>query len=211
MDTQGINTAGWRGSRDLWLDTALAALVDGGVDAVKIQPLAERLRLSRTSFYWFFKDRKALLSALLDEWDSKNTEGLVSAARAYAESPAEAVLNVISIFHDTEIFDSRLDFAVRSWALQDSKIMVRVNETDDRRLTALREMLERFGFPPDEADVRARNMYLVQIGYISMQVRESDDTRMRRVPAYVKVFTGGPATDKELARFYARHGYMPQS
>ena len=54
MDAETENTAGWRGSRALWLDAARQVFVETGVDAVKIQPLAERLALSRTSFYWFF-------------------------------------------------------------------------------------------------------------------------------------------------------------
>ena len=62
-------TSGWRGSREVWLQAAQAALIASGVDAVKIQPLANGLQLSRTSFYWFFRDRKALLDALLEEWD----------------------------------------------------------------------------------------------------------------------------------------------
>ena len=55
---------GWRGSREGWLEAAYDTLVREGVEAVKILPLAERLGLSRTSFYWFFKDRDALLAAL---------------------------------------------------------------------------------------------------------------------------------------------------
>ena len=46
--------SGWRGSREGWLEAACEALIAGGVEAVKILPLAKKLGLSRTSFYWFF-------------------------------------------------------------------------------------------------------------------------------------------------------------
>jgi len=204
-----MRVSGWRGSRAIWLEAALEALVEGGVDAVRIQPLAARLKLSRTSFYWFFKDRQALLSALVDEWNAKNTGGLVSMADAYAETPSEALLNVISAFLDDQLFDPRLDFAVRGWALQSAEIMAYVNDADAHRLAALRRMLERHGYDPHDADVRARTIYLVQIGYISMQVRESLATRMKRIPNYVKIYTGRAPSERELARFFARHGYDP--
>ena len=84
-------TTGWRGSRELWLDAACDALLEGGVDAVKIQPLAARLALSRTSFYWFFRDRTELLDALLERWDARNTASLVAGCEAYAETLTEAV------------------------------------------------------------------------------------------------------------------------
>lgn len=197
-------TSGWRGSREVWLAAAKEALLETGLDAVKIQPLASRLNLSRTSFYWFFKDRQALLDALLEEWEAKNTGAFREACGAYAETISEGVLNLIAVFHDDALFEPRLDFAVRGWAHQSDIVMERVNEADDRRLAAIRGMFERFSFPHDEADVRARTVYLTQIGYISMQVQESAVTRMARVPEYVKTFCGITPTANELARFHSR-------
>lgn len=203
-------TSGWRGSREVWLAAAKQAFLDTGLDAVKIQPLANRLNLSRTSFYWFFKDRSALLDALLEEWEAKNTGAFLDACGAYAETISEAVLNLIVVFHDEALFEPQLDFAVRGWAHQSDTVMMRVNAADDRRLAAIREMFERFGFTPDDADVRARTVYLTQIGYISMQVQESVAARMARVPGYVKTFCGRAPTTSELARFHARLKFEPR-
>lgn len=206
-DPEPEKTTGWRGSRELWLDAAKQALVETGLDAVKIQPLATRLNIARTSFYWFFKDRNALLAALLEDWEQKNTGAFVEACGAYAETIAEAVLNLIAVFNDEALFEPRLDFAVRGWAHRSDDVAARVNATDERRLGAIREMFARFGFAPEDADVRARTVYLTQIGYISMQVQESRAIRMARVPAYVTTFCGERPTERELARFHARLGY----
>ena len=202
---EDTRTTGWRGSREGWLEAAKEAFLENGIDAVKIQPLASRLGLSRTSFYWFFKDRAAILEALLETWDAANTEALVTACNEYAESIAEAVLNVIGVFLDEERFEPRFDFAIRGWAHQFDPVMARVAAADERRLAAITAMFERFGVDKREADVRARTVYLVQIGYISMQVNETLATRMSRIPAYVKTFSGKAPTERELARFYARH------
>lgn len=211
-DIQGedTKTSGWRGSRELWLKAAKQAFLDTGLDAVKIQPLASSLSISRTSFYWFFKDRNALLDALLEEWEAKNTGAFVDACEAYAETPAEAVLNLIGVFLDENLFEPRLDFAIRGWAHQSDPVMTRVNDADERRLAAIRALFGRFGYSADEADTRARTVYLTQIGYISMQVRETMQTRMTRVPRYVEIFSGHTPTTSELARFHAQHGYVPQ-
>ena len=197
---------GWRGSADLWLDAALEALLEAGVEAVKIQPLAKKLGLSRTSFYWFFKDREALLAALVARWREKNTGAILRQTGAYAETLAEAMLNVIDCWLDPALFDSRLEFALRSWALQSPDILREVQEADRLRLEALTGLFTRFGISGTEADVRARTVYLTQTGYISMQTREDLATRMHRIPAYVTIFTGQPPNQRELARFHARHG-----
>ncbi|QFT92875.1 Transcriptional regulator, TetR family [Roseovarius sp. THAF9] len=202
-------TSGWRGSRELWLAAAKQALVETGLDAVKIQLLATRLNIARTSFYWFFKDRQALLDALLEHWDAKNTGAFLDAADAYAETITEAILNLIVVFHDDTLFEPQLDFAIRSWAHQSDAVMSRVNSADDARLQAIRRIFERFCYDPPEADVRARTVYLTQIGYISMQVQEEPSVRVMRVPGYVKTFCGENPTTNELDRFYARLGVPP--
>lgn len=202
--------SGWRGSPELWLEAAYEALLDGGVDSVKILPLASRLGLSRTSFYWFFKDREELLAALLSRWREKNTGNLIRRSQAYADTIAEAVLNIFDCWFDRSIFDSRHEFAVRSWALRSPDILEEVQATDQLRLQALSAMFARFGYPPGMADVRARSLYLVQIGYIAMQTREDIALRFTRIADYVEIFTGEPPARRDLDRFFARHAEPSQ-
>lgn len=204
MDETSSDT-GWRGSIDGWLEAAYDALLEGGVDAVKILPLAKKLKLSRTSFYWFFRDREELLSALIARWRDKNTGNLVRRAEAYAESIAEATLNVFDCWLDTALFDAKFEFAIRSWALQSEEILGEVQAADNARLEALGRMFERFGHEPVAADVRARTLYLVQIGYISMQTEEDLELRLKRIPEYVAIFTGTVPEQREIDRFRSRH------
>ncbi|MCU0790937.1 MAG: TetR/AcrR family transcriptional regulator [Nitratireductor sp.] len=204
---QIANETGWRGSPELWLGAAYDALLEGGIDAVKIMPLAKRLGLSRTSFYWFFADREELLDALVARWREKNTGNLVSRTEAYAETIAEAMLNVFDCWVDPELFDSQFEFAVRGWALQSSALLAEVQAADQQRMEAITRMLVRFGHDPAKADVRARTIYLTQIGYISMQTREDLSVRMPRMADYVEIFTGQMPEQRELDRFFARHGY----
>ncbi|KAA1237744.1 TetR/AcrR family transcriptional regulator [Agrobacterium tumefaciens] len=206
-----MNETGWRGSQEGWLETAYQALLESGVDSVKILPLAKKLNLSRTSFYWFFKDREELLAALVARWREKNTGNIVRQSEAYAETLAEAMLNVFDCWLDSSLFDSRFEFAVRSWALQSDEILAEVRKADEMRMAALSRMFVRFGHNENTADVRARTTYLVQIGYISMQPEEDVSVRMQRIPDYIAIYTGEAPQQRELDRFYARHGYRPGS
>lgn len=207
---QASNESGWRGSPEVWLQAAYDALLESGVEAVKILALAKRLRLSRTSFYWFFKDREELLGALIARWRDKNTGNLVKRTEAYAESLGEAMLNVFDCWLDSDLFDSRFEFAVRSWALQSPDILAQVRQADQARIEALTRMFMRFGLSETNADVRARTTYLVQIGYISMQSQEELAVRMKRIPDYIAIYTGEMPQQRELDRFFARHRYKPE-
>jgi len=204
MNDENQDDKGWRGSREVWLDAAYDALIESGVEAVKIQPLGKRLNLSRTSFYWFFKDRQQLLDALLERWDQSTTGRLLAATTEFAATETEAMLNVISTFLGETSFDSRLELAVRAWAQQDASVLDRVQEADARRLDGLVAMLKAWGHDADDADVRARTIYLVQVGYISMRTEETLEERLKRFPNYVEIYTGKRPPQIEMARFEAR-------
>ncbi|MBD3894893.1 TetR/AcrR family transcriptional regulator [Halomonas sp. ML-15] len=203
------STTSAKGSKDVWLDAAFDMLLESGVDSVRILPLAKRLKLSRTSFYWFFKDREALLDALIARWREKNTQGLVRQTEAYAETIAEAMLNVFDCWLNPRLFDSPLEFAMRSWALQSAPVVSEIEAADATRIDALSRMFERYGYAPLAANVRGRTIYLTQIGYISMKTQEPLEVRMQRIPAYVEIFTGQRPEPRELKRFHARHGFSP--
>ncbi len=198
---------GWRGSADIWLQAAYENLIESGVDAVRIQPLAKQLKLSRTSFYWFFKDREELLHALLEQWKEKNTGNLINQAGRYGESIVESVLNVFDCWLDPNLFDTHFEFAVRSWALQSADVTKLISLADESRLSALKEMFMRFDYDEQASDVRARTIYLTQIGYISMKTQEDLSVRMKRIPEYVRIFTGQSPEQSDLARFYSRHDF----
>ncbi len=196
---------GWRGTPDLWLDAAYQLLVEGGVEAVKVMPLAERLGLSRTSFYWHFPDREALLAGLVDRWKAKNTGNLVARCEAPAATITEAMLNLFDCWYDDALFDSRLEFAMRTWSLTDPSVAAAMNEADAVRVAAITALFRRFGYSEAEADTRARTLYLTQVGYIAVRSEESLEVRLGRNPAYVLTFCGVAPTAAEVAAFNARH------
>ena len=204
--------SGWRGSAAGWLEAAYDALKESGVDAVRVMPLAKRLNLSRTSFYGHFSDRNDLLDALITQWQTKNTGNLVKRTEDYAETITEAILNLFDLWLLPELFDSRLEFAMRNWAHADTDLTPMLEEADRVRIEAFTAMFERFGYEHASADVRANTMYLTQIGYISIvkdRPSEPLGPRLQRMPHYIEIFTGKAVSDAEFARFRARHPLGP--
>lgn len=204
MET-GASERGWRGSADVWLDAAYQVLIESGVGQVKVMTLAERLGLSRTSFYWHFADREALLAGLIARWKGRNTGNLVARCEAPAASTTEAILNVFDCWIDPALFDSALEFAMRTWALTDPALAATLAAEDAVRIAALASLFRRFGYDQDEADIRAHTVYLTQVGYIAMRATESVERRIARIPAYALTFTGRAPTEAEVAAFRARH------
>ena len=159
----GSTPARQRATEDVWLDAAYEVLTESGVEAVKIMPLAKRLGLTRTGFYWHFRDRDALLEAMIRRWEDRNTGNLVARCEAYADSICEAMFNLFDCWLDEGLFDARLDLAIRNWARNDAALQARLDRADTRRIEAVAAMFRRFGVSAAQAEVRSLTVIYTQI------------------------------------------------
>ena len=184
-----------------WLKIALRTLIGEGVEQVRILPLAKKLGVSRSSFYWYFKDREDLLNKLLEYWKNKNSASIVSRSCRDSASITDALIYLFECWIDETIYDPRLDFAIREWARRSRKIKEIVVRSDDERVAAIAAMFRRHGFPDQDAFIRARIVYYMQIGYYSVDLREALRARIANLAAYVRAFTGVEPEQPELQRF----------
>lgn len=194
-ETQG------RSTREDWLKLALETLIRDGIDRVKVQIMAKQLNVSRSSFYWFFKSPQDLNDQMLEHWLAKNTGPIIQRALRPAQTISEAILNVFECWANEDLFDPRLDIAVRLWARRDPGVLAVVTSADQQRLDALTGMFTRHGYPAEEALVRARVLYFTQVGQYTLDIREDMTLRFSRTRAFVQSFCGKVPTDAEIERF----------
>jgi AcrR family transcriptional regulator len=192
-----------KATRDDWLEVALSVLALEGVDHVTVLSLSERLGVSRSSFYWYFKNRDELLGALLDRWDELNTRSIVASTEEPAASVTQAVCNVFRCWINPLIFSPRLDFAVREWARRSAPVRKALERSDRIRTEAVKALFLRFGFEDGDALVRARVLYYMQIGYYALDLREPIEARLNLTPHYLKTFTGVDPGQDEIHAFRA--------
>lgn len=191
--------------RDDWVRTALQILIEQGAGEVKILTLANRLGCSRSNFYWFFKDREALLAELLGNWQARNTAAIVERASRPAARISDGVLNIFDCWADPDLFDARLDFAIREWARRSGEVAAEVAKADALRLEAIANLFIRFGASPTEAFVRARTIYFMQVGYYALGITETDAERIALLPDYVFAFCGEVPDVAQVEAFVRRN------
>lgn len=148
-------------SKQHWIDAALRAMASGGADAVRVERLAETLRVTKGSFYWHFEDRKALLTALLVAWQAQATNDIITRVEADGGDAGARLRNLFSIVAQS---DGRLDQAIRTWGLQDASARSALRQVDQRRLAYLDGLFRDLGFAPADATARARLVYHALIG-----------------------------------------------
>ncbi|MDH3667207.1 MAG: TetR/AcrR family transcriptional regulator [Paracoccaceae bacterium] len=188
-------------TREDWLDLAARVLIEHGVSQVKVLTLANRLGVSRSSFYWYFQSRKDLLDQLLDRWEGQNTNAILDHAARPAGNICRAVMHLFECFIDPRQFDPRLDFAVREWARRSPDVRARLDAADAARVAAIRDVFLAHGFEEIEAFTRARIIYFMQIGYYALVENEPFDTRFSMLPHYLAAFTSEQPDPAEMWAF----------
>ena len=174
-----------------WIEAALKALVENGIEAVQITALSRRLGVTRGSFYWHFDSREGLLDALIAEWRARTT-GVMVEAIADTSSLDDGILKLFAVWVDHSRFDPALDQAIRDWARHDEALRQIVKTEDSARVAAIAGFYQRNGYAPNDAFIRARVIYFTQISYYALKV-EDDEAMTERIgylDAYFRCFTG---------------------
>jgi AcrR family transcriptional regulator len=144
-----------------WLNQGLKTLAASGFTALKAEPLAKAMGVSRGSFYWHFADIGAFHAAILNYWRQVAAEEIIADLEAIAgdESPLPVLLR--------QAFSGKLalERAIRSWATVDSTARNAVQAIDRRRLDYVESLLRDAGFSRETAQARARILYWTFIGF----------------------------------------------
>ncbi len=143
-----------RTPRGRWIEEALGVLAAAGPDAVRIEPLAKSLGVTRGGFYWHFEDRDALLTEMLDTWERAATDEVIERVERHGGDARARLRRAGALTFSAHLLP--IDLAVRNWSRHDPAVAERLRRVDNRRMDYLREL---FGaFCSDEAEIEARSM-----------------------------------------------------
>jgi AcrR family transcriptional regulator len=144
-----------------WLDQGLKALAEGGFTALKAEPLAKIMGVSRGSFYWHFADVEAFHKAILRHWRDVAAERIIADVEASAGKADLLQLLLHRVFSERLALES----AVRSWAAVDRAAKSAVQAIDRRRLSYVESLLRASGLSADVARARAQILYWAFLGF----------------------------------------------
>jgi AcrR family transcriptional regulator len=144
-----------------WLDQGLTVLAKKGFTALKAEPMAKAMGVSRGSFYWHFTDIGAFHTELLSRWREVAAEQVITGVEAAAnDQPPLAVL-----LRRTFAGRLALEKAVRSWAASDAGARNAVQAIDRRRLDYVANLIAAEGLTLEAAQARAQILYWAFLGF----------------------------------------------
>jgi AcrR family transcriptional regulator len=144
-----------------WLNQGLKTLARDGFTALKAEPLAKAMGVSRGSFYWHFADVEAFHAEILKHWREIAAERIIADIDASAGKDNALQLLLHRVFGEK----LALENAVRRWAVVDPAARAAVQAIDKRRLSYVERQMENSGLLPDVARARAQILYWAYLGF----------------------------------------------
>jgi AcrR family transcriptional regulator len=153
--------------RDDWIAVAFDAIAEGGLSAVAVEPLADRLGVTKGSFYAHFSSRDELIEATLRCWEYSHA-GPGLAEFAEIEEPAarlRALLRAAVTFSQSGAPSVHMGLLGE---LGDPRVRDAVARVTANRLELLSTTYRQLGLAPGRASDRARMTYATYLGLLQM-------------------------------------------
>jgi AcrR family transcriptional regulator len=167
MAVAGMGTSTRRRlSRLDWVTAALAAIAEGGLAAVAVEPLALRLGASKGSFYWHFENRDALLTAALAHWEEQYTAAVTAENTRAGTDPVHRLrllIRRVTALAETDSVYVALIATADHPAV--APVLTRITQ---QRIEYTATLFRDIGFPAREARYRSLLAYSAHLGHTEL-------------------------------------------
>ena len=176
--------------RDMWIEAGLKEIGRAGVEGVRVEVLAERLGITKGGFYRRFKDRRALLDALLENWTRGRITAIEAQTRLAGADARERLKSVIRLYSERlNPQGMAIELAIRQWARSDKAAAAAVASVDAARLENVGELYRQLGLSADNAQARAVLFYAFIFGQSLLVLDESARKRTSLTAACADLLT----------------------
>src|SRR5262245_33253465 len=143
-----------------WIDFGLITLAREGFDTLKADILARKLKVSRGSFYWHFRDLGTFHAKVIERWRQTATEAIIADVERFASSEER----VEALLRHAFGHSGGLEMRVRAWADNNADAARALKEVDRRRQWYIERLLIAAGVTKQRAATRTQLLYWTYLG-----------------------------------------------
>jgi AcrR family transcriptional regulator len=157
-------------SKQQWLDAALEVLASDGVHAIRVMSLARTLNISKSGFYWHFKNRDDLLEEMKKYWTGRYSEQIILEVSSLNSLPAEKLLRAVQEIRGQQ--SARYDLAFALWAKRKPSVRKLVDQIRDIRIAFIKGILVDAGHSGKELEARSR-LFIVYFSWSEVMYQQT--------------------------------------
>lgn len=163
--TRKASTVRTQLDQERWVDMATDVLAKEGISGLRVEVLAKRCGVTKGSFYWHFKDRQALLDAVLERWRAGRIRDIEKTTAVQPGHEREQLHYAIEVYGASRNRKGMsIELAIRDWARRDANAAGVVESVDLYRLECTRRLFTASGMSDSEAKSRSLLLYACVFG-----------------------------------------------
>ncbi|WP_107924398.1 TetR/AcrR family transcriptional regulator [Lysinibacillus parviboronicapiens] len=147
-------------TREDWVKAGLQQLAEAGIHKVRIETLARSLKISKGSFYHYFRDHQELLESMIDYWEMHATMRIIHSMEQ-EDASLEQLLRI------SFSSDKKVEIGIYDWAKYDTLVAARLVDIEEQRIHCVAKLYQKKGIAAPQAIVRARLAYLTYVGWMT--------------------------------------------
>ncbi|NIA00447.1 TetR family transcriptional regulator [Massilia sp. CCM 8734] len=162
-------------NRQSWLGAGLQALADDGPEGLRIMTIAQKMGVTKGSFYWHFKNLEDYQSALMEEWEQVHTQQVMDIVD---QEDVDVGSKLGKLFTGGPPHLFTLGRAIRAWSMTNEQVRQVQERVDRKRVDYVAHLLTDIGWPADQAPVIARWNYCAFIGHAAIGAPEMSEAEI---------------------------------
>ncbi|NHZ80159.1 TetR family transcriptional regulator [Massilia sp. CCM 8695] len=170
-------------NRQSWLSAGLQALAEDGPEGLRIMPIAQKMGVTKGSFYWHFKNLEDYQSAVMEEWEQVHTQRVMEIVD---QENIDVGSKLAKLFTGGPPHLFTLGRAIRAWSMSNEQVREVQQRVDRKRVDYVAKLLTDIGWPPEQAPVIARWNYCAFIGHAAIGAPEMSEAEIRTVVQLLK-------------------------
>jgi AcrR family transcriptional regulator len=140
--------------KNQWLSAALDILSTEGITGINSITLARKLNISKSSFYWHFRNRDDLIKQMLQYWDDQYTKIVMQSPKLLGKKPNDRLFSIMLMIYENNL--TEYDVHIRALAEHNLDAKKIIKKVYKERMNFLRAIFSEIGFKGEVLEMRTR-------------------------------------------------------
>ncbi|MET3292934.1 UNVERIFIED_CONTAM: AcrR family transcriptional regulator [Brevibacillus sp. OAP136] len=147
-----------------WVRLGVAYFSTGGEEALVIEKMAKQLACSKSSFYWYFKNRESFIGKIIGYWQRQATELVIESVESNANAEQKIRALLVSMFADRSGNDFM--FYIRRLGQREAAYGRVLQAIEQKRMDYMAALLQAKGYCERTSREKAELIYHCYLGWL---------------------------------------------
>ena len=173
-------------TEDQWIQKGMAQFAQSGVDGLVIEKMSSELGCSKSSFYWYFKNRNEFIARLVERWTELSTQQVIRSS-SVSEKAEDEIMNLLKqMFSATRRGDFL--FYLRKLCTEYPSFHEMLEMIEQTRMRYAQELFRTVGMAPEVAELKSHILYHYYLGWYERYKHEQvGDEELKRHIGMIRV------------------------